>query len=120
MMISRKDLSRIELLSKLLSGYQDGKESFIDLPSKIHSLIKIMETVPEKIIEEIEQEWGRIKLVQAEASADRAKVLSGQFKDIFDDAVEKMKKCVDINELKKNYQCEEEDPLSWPYPEDVW
>lgn len=119
-MISTQDMLRIKLLGELLLDYQNGKEHFGDLPSKICSLTQMMETAPKELIEKIIQGLGTIKLVKAEACADKIEVLSGNYKDIFDAAVEKMRRHINMNEIKKKYKCEEEDPYAWPYSDDVW
>lgn len=117
-MISKQDTVRINLLQALLDDYQNGNENYINMPLKIDSLLSMMETVPEQMISRLQEEWGVIKLVQAEARADKLEKLDGEYKKIFDCAIDRMK--ADAEKFIASLSKKKQNPISWSDSDDVW
>ena len=90
-LISRNDKYRLEYLIKIINQYFENNKEYIKFPAEIRSIYQSMSSVSQENINLMEDLWGMLKLIEAEAMYDGLKILVSPYKTDFDSCLMKLK-----------------------------
>jgi hypothetical protein len=116
--ISEKEYALIDCLEEVSVNYLNNTRGIEGLSSLLKRLILQLNEIDQIRRDSLFDLWSSIEIEYATMLSENRISLSKLEKKIVNDAVNQIVNL--CSEIKKHYKCEEEDPLSWPYPEDVW
>ena len=116
--ISKKEYALVDCLEEVSVNYLNHARGIEGLSSLLKRLILQLNEIDQTFQDSLFDLWGIIEIEYATMLSENRIELSKLEKKIVNDTVNEMINL--CNEIKKNYKCEEEDPLSWPYPDSAW
>ena len=116
--ITKKEFLLVDCLEEVANNYLKNIRGINGLSNLIERLILQLQEIDKDYRNSLFNCWCIIEEEYAFMLANEENDLNEEDKKTVNKAIKEIIKI--CGEIKNNYKCEEEDPLSWPYSDDVW
>jgi hypothetical protein len=112
---SKKNWELLNYLKQVIDNYMDSKKDYKETTEEIYLVYRALELPGSYLMKSIEDLWGTLKLIEANAKYDKLDKLIPPDKGFFETILCSLRKLVEGFLLEN--PPEPEDSLTWPFEE---